>query len=185
MAKQGEKKVRAARELAIAPPEETANLRFREGGMASPYRDLLEDLQEARAGSALKIMRAARATACKWIRDLGLRVTWGKDPKHPEFLYIKIVGEVPPPLTMQRAISKAAEERRAAPTVPAAAPVAGKETTEEKLLLRTLQTGGPATLKQLARVLGVTPTACAERLSPMVDKGRLEIEDNCYRIKTA
>lgn len=175
-----DKKVtRAPREIAIAPPEETADVKFREGGAVSPYRDLLEDLQDAPKGSTLRIARAARYTAVKHIRDLGLDVRWGRDPKNREVLYIKIVGEKEPPLTIERAVQQAVKEGNAT-----RAAAAVRETSEQSMLLRMLQ-AGPQTLRKLAGGLGVTASACATALTPLVDSGRVEVEDGCYRIKAA
>jgi hypothetical protein len=183
MKEKEKKEVRARREVVIAPPEETAAIKFRDGGAMSPYRDLLEELQDAPKGSTLKIARAARYTAVKHIRDLGLAVKWGRDPQQPDVLYIKIVGTAEPPLTIERAVQKAAAERPAVPPVLPQLP--GRLSAEQTLLLSTLKKKGPATLKELSRVLGVTAVACAAVLTVLGDQGRVEIEEGVYRIKTA
>ncbi len=180
MGKQPGRATRAPREVAIAPPEETAELKFREGGQVSPYRDLLEDLQDAPKGSTLKIERAARYTAVKHIRDLGLKVLWGKDKMHPDVLYIKIVGEAEQPLTVARAISTAAAER-----VNLNQPSGRLPNGAQALLVRTLKTEGPTVLKKLAGVLGVSAIEAATQLAPLIEKGTVEMEDGCYRIKVA
>jgi hypothetical protein len=188
MAKQADRTTRAPREVAIAPPEETADVKFREGGAVSPYRDLLEDLQDAPKGSTLKIARAARYTAVKHIRDLGLKVLWGKDLKHPDVLYIKIVGQAEPPLTMERAISTAAAERKAPADIlrKAAAlpgPIGARLDPAQELLMRTLKMEGPTVLKRLAGVLGVSRNDCFDALKPLIDGNLIEVDGGCYRIK--
>jgi len=164
--KKGEAKSRGPREKVIVPAAETEDVRFREGGAVSPYRDLLDELLDAPRGSTLKIHKAARYTATKHIRELGLKVLWGKKG---EWLYIKIVGEMAEeerPLTIPRAVKQAAEGSRAS--------------AQEALVLAAL-VQGPMTIKEIARVVGATPTSCAGTLSRMVANRMIEAEDGVYR----
>jgi predicted Rossmann fold nucleotide-binding protein DprA/Smf involved in DNA uptake len=176
MKKTGEKPLpRAKREIAIVTPDETADLKFRESGAISPYKDLLEELQDAPKGSTLRIARSARYTALKHIRELGLKVLWGKKG---DILYIKIVGTEEPPLTVERALKM--------PAPPAAETNGARKVgSAQRLLLTTLHQNGPATLKDLARVLGVSAMQCSERLAELRERGLVECEDNVWREKTA
>jgi hypothetical protein len=170
---------RAAREKRIAAPEETADLRFRESGQTSPYRDLFEDLQDAPNGSTLKIAKQARYTALKHIRALGLKVLWGKKG---EDLYIKIVGEVAEtdrPLTVERVLGRMAGEKAPATRSPALPGTKG-----ERLILEALA-NGPCTLKEVAGLVGLTKIGAAAVLTEMMTRGLLECEDDCYRLKSS
>jgi predicted Rossmann fold nucleotide-binding protein DprA/Smf involved in DNA uptake len=180
--KKAEKVERAKREVRIAAPEETGDVRFRESGagMVSMYRDLLEDLQDAPRGSTLKIARTARYTALKHIRTLGLKVLWGKKG---EDLYIKIVGsadEVERPLTITTAVKEAA----AAAARPTVATVERKNSLEETIILQALAQG-PLTAKELSRMVGASLTSVAGTLSRMVGHKQIENEDGVYRRRAA
>lgn len=167
---------RAAREVRIAAPEETAELRFREGGAVSPYRDLLEDLQDAPKGSTLKIARAARYTAVKHIRDLGLKVLWGRNG---DDLYIKIVGEVEKPLTVADAVRAAAPVPAARTIQAIAARVAANG--PDSAVLRALEAGGPLTLGELQRGTRWTRSRLTTALLRLAKAGAVEQEDGVYR----
>ncbi len=178
-------KPRAPREKRIAAPEETADLRFRESLMASPYRDLLEELQDAPHGSTLKIARQARYTVVKWVRELGLKVLWARRDGD---LYLKIVGEaevVEKPLTIAGAVREAAEHKDTAAARPAAALAAVGHSLEERVILAGLKQAGPQTLRELARSVAVTPVSCKETMARLIGRGEVEEEDGVFRLKAA
>lgn len=167
MAKTGPKagNARAPREKRIAPPEETAELKFRESMQSSPYRDLLEDLMDAPKGSTLKIARQARYTVVKHLRALGMKVLWAK---RGDDLYVKVVGEAETPLTFVSAVKQTSKANDA-----------------ERLVLRALA-DGPMTVKELGREVGAAPTSLAGTLSRMVAQRSIETEDGVYRaVRTA
>jgi len=176
-------KPRAPREKRIAAPEETADLKFRASFAVSPYRDLLEELQDAPKGSTLKIAKEARYTVVKWVRELGLQVLWARRGGD---LFLKITGEADPDaprLTIGQAVKEAAGAKQEGWQAKTPAPLSAKgksNALEERMILAALAQG-PQTTTALARVLGCTAVSCLGTLTGMLERRIVECEDGVYR----
>lgn len=146
------------------------DLEFESGRKSlSPYRALLEKLMDAPKESALKVGRiGARASIQVQAKKLGYKLAYAEAEG---CLYVRIVGYLDKD-TAPSATASGGQAKASCPT---------NGHGPRAMILASLSQG-PMTVRELARVLGVTSQSCNPTIGELVKSGSVECEDGIYRI---